>query len=132
MATLPDTLSFDTDIEIVSQPSLTWIIDRASNQVKCMDDGLEAVRQAIEIALSTDRFRWQIYNSNFGQELQELIGEDEDYVMSELPRMIEDALSVDSRIIEVDNYVFTKNGDSMRVTFDVLTVFGTVTEELET
>jgi hypothetical protein len=129
--TLPDSIGFDTNIEIASMPSKTWIIDRNTMQVKTMDEGLESVRQAVEIMLNTDRFRWQIYNSNFGAEVATLIGDDADYIQSELPRMVEDALSVDSRIISVDNYVFTVNGDSMTVTFDVHTVFGAFTEGLE-
>lgn len=127
---LPDSIGFDTNIEVVSQPSKTWIIDRETMQVKTIDEGLEAVRQAVEIMLNTDRFRWQIYNSNFGAEVSTLIGDDVDYIQSELPRMVEDALSVDSRITAVDNYVFTVNGDSMAVSFDVHTVFGAFTEGL--
>ena len=130
MATLPDSIGFDTNIEVVSQPSKTWIIDRETMQVKCMDETLESVRQAVEIALNTDRFRWQIYNSNFGAEVSTLIGDDVDYIKSELPRMIEDALSPDTRVIGIDNYVFTVNGDTMTVSFDVHTVFGEFTEEV--
>lgn len=128
MATLPDSIGFDTNIEVVSQPSKTWVIDRETMQVKCMDETLESVRQAVEIALNTDRFRWQIYNSNFGAEVSTLIGDDVDYIKSELPRMIEDALSPDTRVIGIDNYVFEVNGDNMTVTFDVHTVFGEFTE----
>lgn len=128
--TLPDIIGFDTDIQLTSRPSRTWIIDRNTMQVGFMDEGLEAVRQAVEIALNVERFQWQIYNTNFGNELEELAGDDADYIQSELPRMVNDALSVDDRVIDTADYVFSVNGDSMTVSFTVNTVYGQLTEEL--
>ena len=128
--TLPDIIGFDTDIVLTSRPSKTWIIDRSAMQVGFMDEGLEAVRQAVEIALNVDRFRWQIYNTNFGNELKDLIGDDADYIQSEFPRMVDDALSVDDRVIDTTDYIFTVNGDSMAVSFTVNTVFGALAEEV--
>ena len=128
--TLPDIIGFDTDIQLTSRPSRTWIIDRNTMQVGYMDEGLEAVRQSVEIALNVERFQWQIYNTNFGNELEELVGDDADYIQSELPRMVDDALSVDDRVIDTADYVFSVNGDSMTVSFTVNTVYGQLTEEL--
>lgn len=131
MATLPEVAGFDTDIVIAAQPSKTWIIDRNTLQVAYMDEGLEAVRQAVEIALNVERFRWQIYNTNFGAELSELVGDDEAYIEAELPRMVEDALSPDNRVVSVDNYTFSRSGDALSVSFSVHTVFGDLEEEVE-
>lgn len=131
MPTLPEVIGFDTDITIKSVPSKTWIIDRNAMQVASMDAGLESVRQAVEIALNVERFRWQIYNTNFGSELMDLVGEDEAYIVAELPRMVEDALSPDGRVVSVDNYVFTRNGENMTVSFSVHTVFGDLQEVLD-
>ena len=131
MATLPD-IGFSTDIVITAQPSKTWIIDRDAMQVSRMDEGLESVRQAVEIALNVERYKWTIYDANFGSELDGLAGEDEAYIIAELPRMVEDALSPDSRVISVDNYVFTRlDSTSMRVTFTVHTVYGDIQEGVE-
>lgn len=131
MATLPEVAGFDTDIVIAAQPSKTWIIDRNTLQVAYMDEGLEAVRQAVEIALNVERFRWQIYNTNFGAELNDLVGDDEAYIEAELPRMVEDALSPDNRVVSVDNYAFSRSGDALAVSFSVHTVFGDLEEEVE-
>ena len=68
--------------------------------------------------------------SNIGSELETLIGEETSYIVSEFPRMIEDALSVDSRIIEVSDFNYTVNGDSMLWTFTVRTVYGDFGEEV--
>lgn len=132
MATLPEVIGFDTDIVIASQPSKTWIIDRSTMQVACMDEGLEAVRQAVEIALDVERFRWTIYSANFGSELDELIGQDEALITAEIPRLVEGALSQDDRVIQVEDYVFTRTGpDSMHVSFTVRTVYGDLIEEMQ-
>ena len=132
MATLPEIVGFDTDIVIASQPSKTWIIDRSTMQVAYMDDGLEAVRQAVEIALDVERFRWTIYSANFGSELDELIGQDEALITAEIPRLVEGALSQDDRVVQVDGYTFTRTGpDSMHVSFTVHTVYGDLIEEMQ-
>ena len=132
MATLPEVVGFDTDIVIASQPSMTWIIDRSTMQVACMDDGLEAVRQAVEIALNVERFRWTIYSANFGSELDELVGQDEALITAEIPRLVEGALSQDDRVVQVEDYVFTRTGpDSMHVSFTVRTVYGDLIEEMQ-
>jgi hypothetical protein len=130
MATLPENVNFGTQLEYVSQPSQTWLINRETMRVQCDINGLEAVKQAVDIMLSTDRFKWQIYTSNIGSELETLIGEETSYVVSEFPLMVEDALSVDSRIIEVSDFNYTVNGDTMLWTFTVRTVYGDFGEEV--
>lgn len=132
MATLPEVVGFDTDIVIASQPSRTWIIDRDTMQVAGMDEGLEAVRQAVEIALDVERFRWTIYSANFGSELDELVGQDEALITAEIPRLVEGALSQDDRVLQVEDYVFTRTGPaSMHVSFTVRTVYGDLIEEMQ-
>lgn len=133
MATLPEVVGFDTDIVVASQPSKTWIIDRNTMQVSCMDKGLEAVRQAVEIALNVERYKWTIYSANYGSELNDLVGEDETYIIAEIPRLVEGALSPDSRVVSVDDYVYKKTDtNSMTVSFTVHTVFGDLVEVIET
>jgi hypothetical protein len=99
-------------------------------RVQSTIDNLQSVKQAVDIILNTNRFRWQIYSANVGTELEELIGEDSAYIESELPRMVEDALSADDRVTEVGDFDFTFNNDSVTVTFTVQTVFGAFSEEL--
>lgn len=133
MATLPEVIGFDTDIVVASQPSKTWIIDRNTMQVSCMDKGLEAVRQAVEIALNVERYKWTIYSANYGSELNDLVGEDEAYIIAEIPRLVEGALSTDSRVVSVDDYVYKKTDtNSMTVSFTVHTVYGDLVEVIET
>ena len=130
MATLPQNIGFNTEIEYVSQPSKTWLINRQTMRVQGGTDDLQSVKQAAEVILSTTRFEWQVYTSNMGTELESLIGEDSSYIESELPRMVEEALLVDDRITEVGNFQHTTYGDTMTWTFTVVSVFGAFSEEL--
>lgn len=130
MATLPENVGFNTEIEYVSRPSKTWQINRQTMRVQSVVDNLQSIKQAVDIILNTDRFKWQIYSSNMGTELKELIGEDSAYIESELPRMVEEALKTDDRVTEVGDFNFTFNNDSVTVTFTVQTVFGAFSEEL--
>lgn len=132
MATLPKHVELSTELTYTELPTNTFLIDWTSKQIAGMDAGLPAMRQAVEIILANERYRWQIYNSNFGCELEDLPGEESDYIVSELPRRIREAFSVDKRILSADNFVFSDlGGGRMAVTFDVITVFGTFSEEVK-
>ena len=121
MATLPEGVGLDVELSVVEQPTNTFLIDWNSKQIAGLDDGLEAMRQAVDIILQNERFRWQIY----------LPGEEYAYITSELPRRVEEAFSVDSRIISVDNWSFQdRGGGVLAVSFEVVTVFGTVNKEV--
>lgn len=132
MATLPQGVGLDTSINYVTMPTNTYIIDWTSKQIVGMGEGIEALRQAVEIYLRTERFRWQIYSSNHGSELEDLIGEEYDYITSEIPRRVNDAFSVDSRILSTENYVFKDHGDgTMGCSFEVKTVYGVIHETIK-
>lgn len=129
--TLPQNVGINASLEYTELPTTTFIIDWSSRQIAGIGTGLDAMRQAVEVILANERFRWQIYDSNFGVELEGLIGDDLDYIKAEIPRRIEEAFSVDSRILSVDNYVFTETSPGvLSVSFDVQTVYGAIQEEV--
>ena len=132
MATLPEHVGMSSELAYTELATTPFLIDWTSKQIAGMDAGLPAMRQAVEIILANERYRWQIYNSNFGCELEDLPGEESDYIVSELPRRIREAFSADKRILSADNFVFSDlGGGRMAVTFDVITVFGTFSEEVK-
>ena len=132
MATLPQGAETFVPVEYMELPTKTFIIDWSTRQIAGTGSGIQAMRQAVEIILNTERFWWQIYSSNFGAELESLPGEALDYIQSELPRRMADAFSVDSRIISVDNYIFNQGASGiLTVTFDVHTVYGDLREEVK-
>ena len=93
--------------------------------------GREAVRQAVEIILHVERFRWQIYKPYSGMEWEGLIGQDPGYVGAELQRRLVDALTIDDRVTGISNYEYTVDGNSLYATFTVDTVYGSFDESQE-
>lgn len=88
-------------------------------------DQVEAIKQFVYIALRTDRFLFPIYSQDYGSEIREVIQDrnsTEELLLSEVERMIEEALIFDERIEAVENYEFTIDGDRYYASFDVVTV----------
>lgn len=117
------------DFEIVTMPSKTFRIEE--NRIVGYTDGLEAVRQAVEITLRVERFEWLIYSWNYGVELKKLFGKPMGLVKSKLKKQIKDALMRDDRITGVDAFSFETSGRKLHVTFTVHTVFGDLKGEKE-
>lgn len=119
-----DTITFTSQAE--EMPSKTYKIDWVNGTIGDFIDGTDAIAQSVELALTTERFVWRTYTWNYGSEIYTLIGKNDDYIVSEMKRMIEDALSTDSRIKEVTDYVFTKTKDGISCSFTVKTTVGDI------
>lgn len=130
MATLPESAIDTLEIDVQSQPSLTWYIDKDNLRISGEVDGLEAVRQAAEIILNIERYRWQIFSPSSGVELEALIGNDSGYVGAELCRRINDALKMDDRITGISDFTYTKQDNILTAEFTVNTVYGDYTQEV--
>lgn len=119
------------DEEILAQiPSRTYRLQ--NGRIAGWIDELAAMRQAIEKVLHTERFTWRIYTDNYGVELKSLLGEELDLVMAEMERIVREALSVDERIIEIENFQVTQeNRNTLLVSFFVTTIFGSIQMEQE-
>ena len=111
-------LSLDESIE--TSRTYKMIGDR----IQGYTDGLDALKQAIYKVLNTERYDYPIYSFNYGIELESLLGKDPIYVQIELKRRIRECLLQDNRITEVDNFMFEVNGDEIKCTFDVYSIFG--------
>lgn len=112
------------------RPSKTWKLDFERGRVTSMIDRLEAVKQAVSLILQTERFHYLIYSKNFGVELEGVIGMSAGLLESEIRRRIREALLQDDRIRDVTDITISVNGDSASVRFTVVTIFGTVAEEM--
>lgn len=113
-------------------PSLTYGLNFATNRIVSRVDDLESVKQAIYLILGTGRYTCLIYDWHYGHELVSLIGQPFDYVVSEIDRVITEALLQDDRITNVSNFKHTKTAtDAMLTEFSVDTIFGAVDYEIE-
>lgn len=132
MAILPtSSIDLTGGVEFRLQPSLSWYINKKTNRIEGTVDGQAAVRQAVEIILHVERFRWQIYKPYSGMEWEGLIGQDPGYVGAELQRRLVDALTIDDRVTGISNYEYTVDGNSLYATFTVDTVYGSFDESQE-
>lgn len=129
METLPNSAKHDAAREGKTEyPSLTYAV--RDGRVSGMTDGLEAMGQAIDVALRTERYRYQIHSPDFGAELSGLVGKPAEYVMSMLKRRITEALKVDRRVTAVEGFAFDRVGEALTCSFEVRTVYGTIRSEV--
>lgn len=112
-------------------PNRTYRIAIEHDRISGYTDDLEAVKQAVHLILSTERYQHIIYSWDYGVELIDLIGKPMPYVMSELPRRITEALTQDNRIENVTDFEFTKLGNKLTTTFTVVTDSGNLYSALE-
>ena len=89
-------------------------------------DGLEAVKQAIYLILSIERYDYIIYSWNYGVELKNLFGKPLSYVLPEIKRRVTEALLQDQRIKGVDNFSFETKRGIVYASFTVHTIYGNV------
>lgn len=107
------------------------VTGETESRVNGYTDDAEALKQAIYLILSTERYRHPIYSWDYGIELLDLIGKPMPYVMSELPRRIKEALTQDNRIDDVVDFQFEVNHHKLHTTFTVITNLGNISTELE-
>lgn len=121
---LPET--FNIEYTTTLMPSKTYKIDWEKGRIGGFIDGKEAVGQSIELAITTERYLWNIYSWNYGSEIYNLIGKSDAYAMTEMKRMIQDALSLDSRITETKDFTFEANRGEITCQFTASTTVGDI------
>lgn len=123
------------DVSILSQeqkPSLTWKLDLNSKRIKGTIDGIEAIYQAVQKILLSERYAYRIYSWNYGAEIQFFIGKDTDYVLADIERAIKEALLQDDRIQTIENFKANLvDKESISVSFTVVSIAGTFNYEQE-
>lgn len=125
---LPQVVNDDliNDFEEVVEPSKTYKLDLEKGQIVGFCDGEEAIRQAIYKILSTERYEYLIYSWNYGVEMKNLIGQPIPFVLSEIKRMITEALLQDDRIESVEFINVEMKKKTVLLEMQVNTVEGTL------
>lgn len=119
---LPDvTDDLQQDFTETRLPGLTYRIDFHANSIKGLLDGKEAVKQAVLLALSSERTQCEIYSWDYGVEVSPLFGLPPILVQARLENTITDALMQDDRVTAVKNFVFVQEKGKTHVTFTVQT-----------
>lgn len=118
------------NIEEKEQPSNTFAMKEKN--IKGRKDGIEALKQAIYLILSVERYTCPLVSFNYGAEFSDLIGKPLSYCIPETEYRIRDALMQDDRINSVDDFNFeVLQKRTLLVTFKVDSTLGTFEMEKE-
>ncbi|MFP7378180.1 DUF2634 domain-containing protein [Bacillus paralicheniformis] len=114
----------------VIETSKTYKIDFDSGRITNeIISGLDAIKQMVYMALRTERYGYPIYSHDIGNELQEVLSDNETtdaYKEMEIPRLIEEAVIFDERITAVKDFEIKKIEGAFHVSFTVETDEGTL------
>ena len=117
------------DFVFTTLPSRTLKMDHDWKTITGTIDQIQAVKQAVFLILTTERYQWLIFSWDYGVELQNLIGKDPEYCIPEIERRIREALLQDDRITAVENFEFELNKRKVLTTFTVISIFGNINVE---
>lgn len=89
-------------------------------------EGLEAIKIWIWFALKTPRYRHYIYSWDYGNELEDLIGQgySEEYISIEAQNMVEDCLLINKNIESITNFSAFKKENQLIISFTANTLYG--------
>ena len=114
-------------LEVETQPSLTYALDIEHDRIRGRVDEIEAVKQAIHKILLTERFAYLIYSWNYGFEMNQILGQGESVLNSEIGRLLREALTADDRIEAVENLsINIIDRRTAAVEFTAVSVFGKI------
>lgn len=111
----------------VIQPSKTYKLDLENGRLSTEKiDGVVAIKQFILKTLSTDRYKYQIYDDDVGNELESLTGgsHTKEYLESVIPELIKDCLTADDRIENVTDFEIQVDNGAVEVSFIAESVNG--------
>lgn len=122
-----DELTLEEDAEKNTSEPSDYEIDFTTGKLTGrIITGLPAVIQWIRLALMTERYFYNQFSWDYGNELLTLIGKSysKEYIDSEVTRMVKDALSVCDDIDSVSNIIVEYENDSLEISFNVSTPYG--------
>lgn len=128
---IPTIPEFTENLEEKEIPTNTFRIVYDKDRVNGTVDDIEAMKQAIYLILSTERYMYSIYPWDYGIEIIDLFGKPRTYVMATLKQRITEALLQDERIDSVTDFSFEFIRSKIHVTFVANTVYGRLDVEKE-
>ena len=128
---IPNINILTEEITETKYPNRTYKIEIEADRINGYTDEVDALKQAIYLILSVERYQHIIYSWDYGVELLELFGKPMTYVIAELPRRIKEALTQDNRIDDVTDFEFEHKGKRLHTTFNVVSNEATFSVNLE-
>lgn len=109
------------------KPSKTWQIK--DGHIEGYIDGKEAVAQAIDLMLSTERFQYDTLSADYGVETIDLIGQRREFIQGDMERRIRECLAEDDRITDITDFALAFEGETANISFTATTQFGEIDVE---
>lgn len=112
---------------VEQQPSLTFCMEDDKQRVRGTCDNIDAIKQAIYLILSVERYTCPLVSWDYGVELADLIGQPITYCVPQIEKRIREALEQDDRITRVYDFEFdTSQKGTVTAKFKVDTTIGTI------
>ena len=123
---VPDSSNNIIQIQEEEYATKTYRVDKSSGHIGTFIDGQEAYSQFVNKVISTEKNVQVIYD-DFGVELEDLSGQDADFVQANLEHRIREALFQDARTVSVDNFTFKagETKDAFLVSFTATSIYAT-------
>lgn len=113
------------DETLEDEPTLTFKVE--NGRIRGKVDEQEAMIQAVDKILRTERLVYPIYSDQYGNDLNDLIGKDMAYAKVEVERMTQEALLADDRVTDVDIEEVTQvDSGTLAVKGTCTTVYGKI------
>ncbi len=109
------------------KPSQTYRL--TNGRIEGRTDGKNAISQAVDLMLSTERWRHLIYSGDYGVEMEELFGKSRGYLEADMKRRFSEALAQDDRIEGIKDFQMAFSGDEVDISFTIMTLFGNLMVE---
>lgn len=111
--------------EVYKEYEIDWETGQLTGRIV---EGLEAVKVWIYLALQTERYVFEQFTWDYGNELSTLIGtsNNQEYLQMEVKRMVKDCLSVNEHITDIDNFQCEVEDEKITITFTAVTDYGEV------
>ena len=109
----------------------TYAIDFDKKRIMGKTEGKEALKQAIYKILFTERYAYEIYDWNYGCELNSLLGKSGKQIEALAEKYIEDALLADERIEQITDFKTEFEKNKLKISFTAKTIYGDVNFEGE-
>lgn len=106
----------------------TW--DITENRLTDKVSGVRALQSSIDTMMTTALAGFDIYSWEFGSELLNILNEDSDYIEAKACDYISACLENDDRIDYIKDFFIDRNGDSMTISFVVVTCYGELESEV--
>jgi hypothetical protein len=121
-----DDAELDVEVEEDKEPSDYEIDFETGKLTGRIITGLPAIKQWVMLVLGTDKYYYTQYSWDHGCELRDLIGKGfkQDYIESEVKRIITDALSMSKDIKGISNLEVSYEGDTLTAAFTLDTIYG--------